>query len=122
MSRQLSRQLSRQSSVGADKEEAPPERNILIQEETTEEGNVSFNFLNNKLLYNSWDFVTTVHIQVKLSVFITYVKACTYYMILTVLFFYFLSNVAAVGSNFWLAHWTNVEGSRNSSLNESDDV
>ena len=54
-------------------------------------------------------------LQVQLSVFVTYAKACTYYMTLLVLLFSILTNGAAVGQNFWLAHWSNEESGQNRS-------
>ena len=49
--------------------------------------------------------------QVKLSVVITYIKACTFSMTGMVILFSTLSNGSSVGSNFWLAHWSNQESS-----------
>lgn len=46
-------------------------------------------------------------IQVKLTVFVTYIKACTYYISFLVLLFVILSNAASLGSNFWLADYSN---------------
>ncbi len=45
--------------------------------------------------------------QVKLTVFITYIKACTYYISFLVLLFVLMSNAASLGSNFWLADYSN---------------
>ena len=39
--------------------------------------------------------------------FVTYIKACTYYISMLVLLFIFLSNAASLGSNFWLANYSN---------------
>ena len=47
--------------------------------------------------------------QVQMSVFFSYAKACTYYMTVLVILFNILTNGAAVGQNFWLAHWSNQE-------------
>ena len=40
---------------------------------------------------------------------IAYIKACTFSMTGLVALFYVLTNGASVGSNFWLAHWSNQE-------------
>lgn len=44
-----------------------------------------------------------------MSVVISYIKACTFSMTGLVILFYVLTNAASVGSNFWLAHWSNEE-------------
>ncbi len=53
-----------------------------------------------------------------MSVLFAYAKACTYTMTLLVIVFNILTNGAAVGQNFWLAHWSNQESDNttNSSL------
>lgn len=47
--------------------------------------------------------------QVKMSVVISYLKACTFSMTGLVILFNVLTNASSVGSNFWLAHWSNEE-------------
>ena len=42
---------------------------------------------------------------------ISYIRACTFSMTGLVVLFYVLTNAASVGSNFWLAHWSNQESS-----------
>ena len=56
-----------------------------------------------------------VDLQVKLSVVIAYMKACTFSVTGLVTLFYVLTNGSSVGSNFWLAHWSNQESSAGSS-------
>ena len=46
--------------------------------------------------------------QVRWSVLITYCKACTYLMTALMLLFNVLQNGASVGTNFWLAAWSNA--------------
>ena len=47
--------------------------------------------------------------QVKLSVILTYCKACVYWMAGAVLLMNCILNGFAVASNFWLADWSNAE-------------
>lgn len=54
-------------------------------------------------------------IQVKLTVFWSYIKACTIFLTLLMILFYVLSTGASVGTNFWLAHWSNEEANPNNS-------
>ena len=51
------------------------------------------------------------HSQVKLSVFFDYARSLTWYMALLILLFNVLSSGLSVGSNFWLAAWSDREGS-----------
>ena len=44
-----------------------------------------------------------------MSVVISYLKACTFSMTGLVILFNVLTNASSVGSNFWLAHWSNEE-------------
>ncbi len=52
----------------------------------------------------------------KLSVFLTYFKACTYPMTLLLIVFYILSNVASVGSNFWLSTYSDSQASTDKNM------
>lgn len=45
--------------------------------------------------------------SVKLGVYLTYIKANGYFLTLMVLAFYAISNGLQVGSNVWLADWSN---------------
>ena len=45
---------------------------------------------------------------------IAYMKACTFSMTGLVILFYILTNASSVGSNFWLAHWSNQESAAGS--------
>lgn len=83
----LIRQLSKQQSIRD--EEQKEEAGNLIAEEMAQKGNV------------------------KLSVLTAYVKACTYSLTLLVVLFFILNNGASVGSNFWLAHYSNQQGQNN---------
>ena len=47
----------------------------------------------------------------KLSVFFDYARSLTWYMALLILLFNVLSNGLSVGGNFWLAAWSDKEGS-----------
>ena len=49
----------------------------------------------------------TGHVQ--LSILVTYCKACTWTMTVVTLLLYVFTNVSSVGSNFWLAAWSNAE-------------
>ena len=57
--------------------------------------------------------------QVKMSVVLTYIRACTFSMTGLVILFYVLTNASSVGSNYWLAIWSNEESS---SSNSSTDM
>jgi len=52
--------------------------------------------------------------QVKFGVFVEYFKASSYLMSFLLIFFYIFSNVASVGSNFWLAAYSNTQGKNDS--------
>ena len=52
-------------------------------------------------------------LQVKLSVFFDYAQSLTWYMALLILLFNVLSSGLSVGSNFWLAAWSDREGKGN---------
>jgi hypothetical protein len=82
--------LKRQLTLADDECHPPPallvktkEADTLIQAETSEIG------------------------QVKLTVFLTYMRAIGLPVAIAFLFFYILSTGAAVGSNFWLSAWSN---------------
>ncbi len=47
--------------------------------------------------------------RVHLSILWEYCKACTWPMMFFAIFLFFITNVASVGSNFWLAAWSNAE-------------
>ena len=57
-------------------------------------------------------FVCCPHLQVKLSVFLDYVRSLTWYMAFLILLFNVLTNGMSVGGNFWLAAWSDREGSK----------
>ena len=54
-----------------------------------------------------------LYVQVKLSVFFNYLRSLTWYMAILILLFNVLSSGLSVGSNFWLAAWSDREGSVN---------
>ena len=56
-------------------------------------------------------------LQVKLSVLFSYIRACTFLVTFLVLVFNILSNGTSVGSNFWLAQWSNQQNDINASSN-----
>ena len=51
-----------------------------------------------------------LYVQVKLSVFFNYLRSLTWYMAFLILLFNVLSSGLSVGSNFWLAAWSDREG------------
>ena len=80
--------LSQYFSQSLTGEKSPPTKNItaLITEEKAETGRVKF------------------------SVLLAYLKACTWVMSGLTILLYILTTSASVGSNFWLAEWSNAEG------------
>ena len=48
-------------------------------------------------------------LQVKLSVLLTYCKACSYLLSFLTILFFVCMNGASIASNFWLADWSNSE-------------
>lgn len=52
-----------------------------------------------------------------MSIFFDYAKACTYVVTALVIIFNVLTNGASVGSNFWLAYWSEQEGNPNRTPN-----
>ena len=50
-----------------------------------------------------------------MSVVVAYMKACTFSVTGLVVLFYVFTNGSSVGSNFWLAHWSNQESAAKSS-------
>lgn len=48
-------------------------------------------------------------LQVKLSVLITYCRACSYFLSFLTILFFVCMNGASIASNFWLADWSNSE-------------
>ena len=55
--------------------------------------------------------VCYLFVQVKLSVFFNYLRSLTWYIAFLILLFNVLSSGLSVGSNFWLAAWSDKEGS-----------
>ena len=58
-----------------------------------------------------WPSIQRLHpsLQVKLSVLITYCKACSYFLSFLTILFFVCMNGASIASNFWLADWSNSE-------------
>ena len=47
--------------------------------------------------------------NIKLSVIVEYCRACTWPMVIVIVLLLIFSQVAAVGSKYWLADWSNSQ-------------
>uniref|UniRef100_A0A3B3S0J1 ATP binding cassette subfamily C member 3 n=1 Tax=Paramormyrops kingsleyae TaxID=1676925 RepID=A0A3B3S0J1_9TELE len=73
-----------------------------------------------KLDADSAPFLCPHHVQVKLKVFLEYIKAVGPLLSLFICFLYGCQNAAAVGANIWLSQWTN--DARNNNTEASRDM
>ena len=61
--------------------------------------------------------------RITLAVIVAYCRACTWYMVVSVILFNILSNVVSIGTNFWLAEWsTSAENMLKLAINENATV
>lgn len=107
-------ETSKPSTVEITPGELKEKKDKLIQKENIETGSVSFILA---LLFSS---LQSKLFQVKLNVFLTYIRACTVPMVSAVFFMFTLTALSALGTNIWLSKWT--DRSKNDTLSTNQTV